>query len=84
MPMDNLLEYSPNYSDTEGSLWFYYKDEATDFNNDIANTNDFKYFKYKTKLLGKTEAGGGNGTLRNTAIVVPLTYLTFRNCSKYH
>ena len=23
MPMYNLLEYSSNYSDTTGSLWFY-------------------------------------------------------------
>ena len=24
-----LLEYSLNYSDTAGSLWFYFRDEAT-------------------------------------------------------
>ena len=35
-----------------GSLRFYSKDEITDFNTDIANDNNFKYFKYKAKLLG--------------------------------
>ena len=33
--MNNLIEYSSNYSETTGSLWFYSKDEATEFNNDI-------------------------------------------------
>ena len=32
MAMYNLTEYSSNYSATAGSLWFYSKDEATDFN----------------------------------------------------
>ena len=40
--MYNLIECSSNYSETKGSLWFYSKDEATDFNNNIANTNDLK------------------------------------------
>ena len=34
MPMYNLIEYSSNYSETTGSLWFYSKDEATNFNVD--------------------------------------------------
>ena len=29
MPMYNRIEYSSNYSETTGSLWFYFKDEAT-------------------------------------------------------
>ena len=49
--MYNLIEYSSNYSETTGSLWFYSKDETTDFNTDIANDNNFKSFKYKVKLL---------------------------------
>ena len=56
MPIHNLIEYSSNYSETTGILWFYSKDEATDFNNNIVNTDDFKSFKYKAKLLGNTEA----------------------------
>ena len=51
MPMYILIEYSSNYSETAGSLWFYSKDEATGFNADIANTNNFKSLMYKAKLL---------------------------------
>ena len=29
--MYNSIEYSSNYSETTGSLWFYSKDEATSF-----------------------------------------------------
>ena len=45
MQMYNLLEYSLNYSDTAGSLWFYSKDEADSFNANISNTDTFKSFK---------------------------------------
>ena len=31
----NLIEYSSNCSETTGSLWFYSKDDATNFNNKI-------------------------------------------------
>ena len=51
MPMYILIEYSSNYSETAGSLWFYSKDEAIGFNADIANTNNFKSLMYKAKLL---------------------------------
>ena len=78
MPIHNLIEYSSNYSETTGILWFYSKDEATDFNNNIVNTDDFKSFKYKAKLLGNTEAqpaqNNANGILKNTAIAVLLKY----------
>ena len=69
--MYNLIEYSSNYSETTESLSFYSKDEATNFNADIAN-NNFKSFKYKAKLLGNTVAqlaAAANGILRNSAIV---------------
>ena len=74
--MYNLIEYSSNYSEITGSLWFYYKDEAFNFNADIANDDNFKSFKYKAKLLGNTAAGGANGILRNATIAVPLKYLS--------
>ena len=64
MPMCNLLEYSANYPATTGSLWFYLKDEATNFNADIVNNNNFKYFEYNAKLLGDTEADGNSGILK--------------------
>ena len=59
-----------------GSLWFYSKDKATNFNVDIADTDNLKPFNYKTELLGDNEADGANGILRNTTIAVPLKYLS--------
>ena len=50
MLMYNLLEYSSNYSETTGSLWFYSKGEVTHFNIDIVNDNHFKSFMYMAKL----------------------------------
>ena len=46
MPMYNLIGHSSNYFETTGSLWFYSKDEATIFNADIANNNNFKSFEH--------------------------------------
>ena len=71
--MDNLLEYGSNYSDTSDSLSFYSKDEANDFGSNIVNTNIFKSFEYKTKLIGSTAAA--NGIAENAAIAVPARYL---------
>ena len=51
MAMYNLIEYSSNYSETTGSLKFYSKDEATDFDNAIANTDSFKSFIYKSNII---------------------------------
>ena len=58
MPLYNLIECSSNYSETTGSLWFCLKDEATNFDADVVNNNNFKSFEYKTKLLGNTAAHG--------------------------
>ena len=54
VPMYNWIEYSSIYSETTARLKFYFKDEATSFNADIANTNDFKSFKYKAINYSKT------------------------------
>ena len=56
MPMHNLIKYSWDYFETTRSLWFNSKDEATNFNNNIANTSNFKSFKCKAKLLGNAVA----------------------------
>ena len=61
-------------SDTAGSLWFYSTDE-NNFNADIEDTNNFKSFKYKAKLLGNTKADEDNGILKYTTNVVPFKYL---------
>ena len=76
MPTYDLIEYSSNYSGTTESLWFYSKEEATDFNADITNDNGFKSFMYKAKSLGITEAGGNSGILKIATIAVPLKYLS--------
>ena len=76
--MYNLIKYSWNYSETKGISCFYSKDEATNFDADIANNNNnnFKTFKYKAKFLGNTEADGNNGVLKNAKIPVELKYLS--------
>ena len=63
MRMYSIIEYSSNYPET-GNLWFYSKDEAANFNADIECTDDFKFFKYKTKLIGNTVAEGAYGILK--------------------
>ena len=72
----NLLQYSSNYSDKTGSLWFYSKNEALNFNTDIGNNNNFKSANYKGKLLGNTVADGNNRILKNVKIAAPLKYLS--------
>ena len=71
MPMHKMIEYTSNYSETTGSLWFYSKDETTDYETNIANDDNMKSFEYQTKLLGNT-----NGILKNATIPVPLKYIT--------
>ena len=73
MPMNNLLEYISNYSDTTGSLWFYSKDEATNFGADIEDKDEFKSFKYKTKLIRSTVV---SVVLENVVIAVSLKYIS--------
>ena len=75
--MYNLLEYSSSYSDTTSSLWFYFQDEATNFNDNFADNIFYTYkTKTKTKLIGNTVANGDTGTLRNAITTVPLNYLS--------
>ena len=59
-----MFKYSSNYCDTAGSLWCYSKDEATNFNADIEDNNNFESFKCKAKLSGNTEAYEDNGILK--------------------
>ena len=69
MPMYSLIEYSSNCSETTGRLWLYWKNEATNFNSDIAHTDGFKSFKYKAKLLENTEPDGENGIRKNQQLL---------------
>ena len=65
MPMYNLIEHNSNFSDTAGSLWFYSKDEATNFNANIADNDNFKSFSYRGRLLQSTLADRNNSILKN-------------------
>ena len=78
IPMDNLLEYSKNYSKTTGSFWSYYRDEPNsglggNNNNVNYSIKDSKSFDYKTSITGKLE---GNNTEKEVKILVPLQYLS--------
>ena len=63
--MYKLLEYSSNYSDTASILWFYFKDEETNFSANNSDGNAFTSFKYMAKLLGNIIAGKANGILKS-------------------
>ena len=76
MPMQNLIECNSNYFETIRSLWLCSKNEATDFNADIANNDNFKSSEYKAKLSGNTEADETNGILENATLAVLLKYLS--------
>ena len=76
MPLYNLLESSPAYEKTSGSLWQYCKDiSAVDNNNAIINFTDNNItdsFNFKVKMTGQT---GDDGT-KNVEIMVSLAYLS--------
>ena len=75
--MYNLIEHylkQLKLSERAESLWFCSNDDATNFNSDITNNNNFKCFRYKPKLLGNTD--GNNGILKNATIALPLKYLS--------
>ena len=78
MLMDNLLEYSENYSMTSRRLWNYYRDEVNDAANEIVAKNmkmknnsktTSKSFEYKTKIIGITPE---NNNRVDTEVAVPL------------
>ena len=56
MAMNYLIKYGSIYCGKTGSFWSSSKDDATNFVNDIANTDALKYFKYRSKLFGDTAA----------------------------
>ena len=65
--MYDLIEYSDNYSKISGSLWQYYRDEATDA---IVNSESFKS---KIEITGKIPA---DGNTKDVEIAIPLNYLS--------
>ena len=61
-------------------LWFYSKEERSNFNDNIENTDYFKSFKYKAELLGNIVAqlapNDANGILNLGTISVLSKYLS--------
>ena len=91
MNMYNLIEYYDNFSDSTASLYqFKRKEQSYDPNNikDIVNLTaiNSSSFKYKSGLLGTTEAqiaADANPDIplvhrlwRNVQIIVPLKYVS--------
>ena len=68
MTIQNLIKNKSNYSEKLETLWFYSKDEESNFNNNIANTDNFTSFKCKAKLLANAAAqpapNAANGILK--------------------
>ena len=68
------MEYSSIYCETTTNLWFYSKDEATNFEADACHNNNFQSFEYKAKPLRNKAAqpapDQANRTLRNATIAV--------------
>ena len=76
MLMYNLIEYSANYSDTTRSLWQFKRDDVPANNADLS-INNSESLKYKSALVGETEAATNNTNSPVKAkIVVPLKYLS--------
>ena len=77
MPINNLIEYSDNYSKRSGSLWQYCKDiPAVNNNGNIINfkgANDTDSFNYKSRIKGQTN---DDGEIDNVEIMVPLKCLS--------
>ena len=54
MPINNLNEYSENYSNTSGSLWQFKRDKSSTNNAgnpDNVSTDNSSSFKYKSSIL---------------------------------
>ena len=77
MPIDNLLEYSKNYSKTTGSLWNYHRDEPNSGINGSINYSirGSKSFDYKENLI-EGSVTQNNSTKNGVKIVGPLKHLS--------
>ena len=74
MPMYNFIEYNNNCSDTSGSLWQFKRDEIIG-NINLTNNNSLSC-KYKSNLIGNTDADGDNRKKEGIKIAVPLKCLS--------
>ena len=72
MPMNNVIEYSDNYSDILGSLWGFKRDDVVN-NANVTNNDNTPLFKYKASFITNAEA---DRTENGVKIAVPLKYLS--------
>ena len=76
MPMYNLIKYTDDYSKTSGSVWQYYRDEATLTDaGAMANfsaADNSASFNFKQKITIKVAIG----SRKNVETLVPLKYLS--------
>ena len=70
-----MFKNSSIYCNAISSLWFHSWDGAPDFSNDIVNSNDFKSFKHKAKLLKKHTCICSKRVLGDATIALSLQYL---------
>ena len=63
MPMYNLIKYNKNYRKTTGSLQNYYNDISIDL---IKNP---EYWKYKTRITGKTANDGNTKEIKFSVLL---------------
>ena len=64
MPMNNLIEYSNNYSKTSGSLWQCFKDIPAVNNGNIINFDEANLtdsFNFKAEITGQTDNNATKG-----------------------
>ena len=80
MPMYNLIEYSNNYSDTSGSLWWFKRDEQPIDNNGAfinLTAENSSSFKYESNFIGDTVVDGSANREKECAkIAKPLKCLS--------
>ena len=78
-PINNLIEYSGNYSDTSGSLWQVKRDQSplTNAGNpDNVSTANSTSFKYKSSFIGESTADNNIRVFKKVEIPVSLKYLS--------
>ena len=74
--MNNLIEYSDNFSDTSWSLWHFNRDEVLAGNADVTIDNS-QSFKYKASLLRKVKNfANQKSSVQDAKVVVSLKYLS--------
>ena len=83
MPRFSIIGFSYNYSKKTHTLWFDYKDEATNIDSCVAKGN-LKAFKYKAKILRSTVTNIDAATIRISKTVTKAVLLKYlRNFEDY-